>query len=48
MKTLLPEIIGTAGYCLLVAGLFVQFGEGVAMIVGGALLLAVAVKAVRR
>jgi hypothetical protein len=48
MKTWLPEILGTAGYCLLVAGLYVQFGPGVAMMVGGGLLLAVAVKAVRR
>lgn len=44
----LPEILGTAGYCLLVAGLYVQFGAGVALMVGGSLLLAGAIKMVRK
>ncbi|WP_449103329.1 hypothetical protein [Pseudomonas veronii] len=48
MKKMLPELVGTAGYCLFVAGLHVEFGPGVAMIVGGALLLAAALKAVQR
>lgn len=47
MKKWLPEVLGTAGYCLLVAGLHVQFGPGVALIAGGALLLAGAYKAVQ-
>lgn len=44
----LPESIGTAGFCLFVAGLYVQFGAGVALMVGGGLMLAGAVKAVWR
>ncbi|UVK83810.1 hypothetical protein LOY46_03610 [Pseudomonas sichuanensis] len=44
----LPEILGTVGYCLLVAGLYVQFGAGVALMVGGGLLLAGAIKMVRK
>ncbi|MEI2829701.1 hypothetical protein [Pseudomonas mosselii] len=44
----LPESIGTAGFCLFVAGLYVQFGEGVALMVGGGLLVAGAAKAVWR
>lgn len=48
MKKMLPEIIGTAGFCLLVAGLHVQFGPGWALIVGGVLLLAAALKAVQQ
>lgn len=42
----LPELIGTAGYCLLVAGLGIQFGMGVALMVGGGLLLVGAIKMV--
>lgn len=48
MKKWLPELLGTAGYCLLVAGLYEQFGAGVALIVAGGLLLAAAIKAVER
>ena len=47
MKKMLPEIVGTAGYCLLVAGLYVQFGPGWALIVGGIGLVAGAIKAVQ-
>lgn len=46
MKKWLPEVLGTAGYGLLVTGLFVQFGPGVALIVGGALLILAAIKVV--
>ncbi|MBC2655084.1 hypothetical protein H7A76_06495 [Pseudomonas sp. MSSRFD41] len=48
MKEWLPELFGTAGYCLLSAGLWVKFDLGVALITGGVLLLALAVKAVAR
>lgn len=48
MKEWLPELFGTAGYCLLFAGLWVQFGLGVALITGGSLLIGLAVKAVQR
>ena len=47
MKKMLPEFVGTAGYCLLVAGLYVQFGPGWALIVGGVGLVASAIKAVQ-
>ena len=46
MKNWLPEVIGTAGYYLFVAGLYLQFGPGVALMVGGALLIAAALKMV--
>lgn len=51
MKRLLPEALGTAGYGLLCGGLYVVFGTGVAMCVGGTLLMVggyYAAKAVRR
>ncbi|ERH56529.1 hypothetical protein [Pseudomonas simiae] len=48
MKNWLPELIGTAGFCLFVSGLYVQFGPGWALMAGGALLLAAAIKAVRQ
>lgn len=48
MKTWLPELIGTAGFGLLVAGLYVQFGPGWALMAGGVLLLAAAIKVVRQ
>jgi hypothetical protein len=48
MKKWLPESVGTVGYCLLVAGLHVQFGGGVALMIGGGLLLLGAIKAVWR
>ncbi|MFV2949624.1 hypothetical protein [Pseudomonas japonica] len=44
----LPESIGTAGFCLLVAGLYVQFGAGVALMFGGGLMLAGAIKVLWR
>lgn len=47
MKTWLPELIGTAGFCLFVYGLHVQFGPGWALIAGGVLLLAAAIKLIR-
>ena len=40
MKKYLPDVLGAAGYCLLVAGLYVQFGPGVALMAGGVLLMA--------
>ncbi|GEM_PF-3993558 len=48
MKKWLPEVIGTAGFCLFVAGLYLQFGPGVALMVGGVLLMAAALKMVWR
>jgi hypothetical protein len=39
MKKYIPDSLGAAGYCLLVAGLYVQFGLGVALIGGGVLLM---------
>lgn len=48
MKKWLPEALGTAGYCLLVTGLYIQFGPGVALIVGGTLLVGAAIKMVKR
>lgn len=47
MKNWLPELIGTAGFGLFVAGLYVQFGPGWALIAGGVLLLAAAIKLIR-
>ncbi|WP_170320301.1 MULTISPECIES: hypothetical protein [Pseudomonas] len=47
MKKMLPELVGTAGFCLFVAGLHIEFGPGIAMIVGGALLLGAAIKLVQ-
>lgn len=46
MKKLLPELVGTAGFVLLGAGLYLQFGAGVALIACGVLLLVGALKAV--
>lgn len=40
MKKYLPDVLGAAGYGLLVAGLYVQFGPGVAQMAGGVLLMA--------
>ena len=40
MKKMLPDLLGTAGFCLLVSGLFVLYGYGVALVVGGVLLMA--------
>jgi hypothetical protein len=40
MKKYIPDLLGAAGYCLLVVGLNVQFGLGVALIAGGVLLMA--------
>lgn len=51
MKKLLPEALGMAGFCLLSWGLYLQFGAGVAMMVGGPLMMGgayVAAKAVRQ
>lgn len=51
MKRLLPDLLGSAGYCLLAAGLYVRFGLGVALIAGGALMMLgafLAAKAVRQ
>ena len=39
MKNYFPDLLGAAGYCLLVAGLYVQFGPGVALMAGGVLLM---------
>jgi len=48
MRKVLPELVGTAGFCLFATGLYLQFGAGVALIVGGVLLMAAALKAVWR
>lgn len=51
MKKLIPEALGLAGFCLLFAGLYLQLGAGVAMIVCGPLMMVAAyagAKAVRQ
>lgn len=48
MKNWLPELIGTLGFCLLVAGIHIQFGAGLALMAGGAMCLAGAIKVVGR
>lgn len=48
MKKALPDLLGTAGYCLLVGGLYVRFGLGEALLVGGALMMVGAFLAGRR
>lgn len=45
MKKLLPDLLGTAGLCLVVAGLYLLYGLGVALVVGGVLLMVGAVVA---
>ncbi|NKF30479.1 hypothetical protein HER21_28835 [Pseudomonas sp. BGM005] len=40
MKKMLPDLLGTAGLCLLVSGLLVLYGWGVALAGGGVLLMA--------
>ena len=39
MKKMLPDVLGTAGLCLLVSGLLLLYGLGVALAVGGVLLM---------
>lgn len=39
MKRYLPDLLGSAGYCLLIGGLYVRFGLGVALIAGGILMM---------
>lgn len=39
MKKMIPDLIGAAGVCLLVAGLYLQYGAGPALISGGSLLM---------
>ena len=39
MKKMLPDLLGTAGLCLLVSGLLLLYGPGVALVVGGVLLM---------
>lgn len=39
MKKMLPELVGTAGYGLCVAGCYLLWGAGVAMLAGGVALI---------
>lgn len=39
MKKMLPDLLGTAGLCLLVGGLLLLYGPGVALVIGGVLLM---------
>lgn len=48
MRKLIPDLLGTAGVCLLVGGVYVRLGQGEAMLVGGALLIVGAFLAARR
>lgn len=51
MKRLLPDLLGTGGYCLLLAGIYTRYGLGPALIAGGVLMMAgafLAAKAVRQ
>jgi len=45
MKNLLIDAAGVAGLGCLAAGVYVQYGTGPSLIVGGALLLAFALRA---
>lgn len=40
MKMMLPDLLGTVGVCVLVAGLYRVFGDGVALLGAGLLLMA--------
>jgi hypothetical protein len=48
MKKLVPDLLGVAGYCQLIAGLYLSFGLGLALAVGGALMLLGGYLAARR
>ena len=39
MKKAIPDLLGTAGFCLFSGGVYLQWGAGVALLVGGALLM---------
>ena len=39
MKQYLPDLIGLSGYVLLTAGLYVQFGAGISLILAGGLAM---------
>ncbi len=45
MKRLLTDLVGLAGLGCLAAGLYLQFGAGMALMIVGGLMLAGAVKA---
>lgn len=47
MKKMLPELIGTAGYGLSVAGCYVLWGPGTALLAGGLALILGALLAAR-
>lgn len=42
MRKIIRELVGTAGYCLLLAGLYEWLGAGLAMTIGGALMIVAA------
>lgn len=39
MKKMLPDLLGTAGLCLVVGGLYLLYGLGLSLVVGGVLLM---------
>lgn len=48
MKKAIPDLLGTAGVCLLVGGVYLRFGTGEALLAGGALLIVGGFLAARR
>lgn len=39
MKRHIPDVLGVAGFCLLLIGLYLRFGIAAALMVGGPLLM---------
>ena len=48
MKSLIIDLFGLAGFGLLVAGLYLQYGTAIALMAGGGSMLAFALAAARR
>lgn len=48
MKRHIPDVLGTAGFCLLLSGLYLQFGGAAALMAGGPLLMVGAFLSARR
>ena len=48
MKRHIPDALGVAGFCLLLAGLYLRFGVAAALMAGGPLLMVGAFLAARR
>lgn len=48
MKRHIPDVLGVAGFCLLLIGLYLRFGIAAALMVGGPLLMVGAFLSARR